>query len=1153
MRHRNRPNLRFKGQLGIAVFAALVALSVSAGAALAAPYKYEKAQSEELSKTVPGGAFAEPFALTFDAAGNLYVLDHHGNGGLGIVDKFSSENVFQAPQLGGEALDTEFTHSVAVNDETGHIYVGETEYITEPLFSDVVAMGADGKELSRWTGANTPEKTFGEGCCNIYDAVDNSSSASKGDVYVLTRRAGGEIDVIEPQEGDKKEGKFVRQLEVPGGFGFEGSGESITVDDATGQVYVTDNSGPLERHVVDRFSAEGVFETAIEGPTTGEKFKEPIAVAVDSASGNVFVVDHGFGGGGVETIDKLGASGQLLAQITQTGENEPLQHPVGLAVQQTGPHAGELYVADAAKKTVDVFAEEQPGAPTIESEGVQQLTGDSATFIAEINPRGAPTEYHIEYGPCSTSSSCVSSSYPSVVPVPDDSLGAEDFAGHTTPSFHVQGLSAGMTYHFRVVAHNEVKGKVEITEGKERTFSTQGSGGEFALPDGRAWELVSPPDKHGAALSTAGELGVIQAAADGNAIAYLANGPTEPQPQGAAGEVQVLSTRGAGGWSSRDIATPHEAATGDSPGTAPEYHFFSEDLSTSIVQPFGLFNPALSPGSSEQTPYLHALAGCTSNCFTPIVTGRAGFANVPAGTHFGEELECEENNGVIGTARSVCGPRFQGASPDGSHVVFRSAAPLASGVPRNELYEWAGGQLKLVSILAANEAGEELPAPTGPALVEQPLLGTLFGVPPLGTARRAISADGSRIVFESGKTLYLRDTAIGKSVQIDAPEPGCPQGAGEGECEEGGKGRFQIASTDGSRVFFTDAHRLTSDSGAKTGEPDLYECRISVNGEGKLVCALSDLTPKEGEESANVQGDVLGASEDGSSIYFVADGTLGGAGAQRGECVNDEGAPQQPQGAQCNLYMGGGGQGTKLVARLSGGDAKDWTQASERQPTRVSPNGQYLSFMSERPLTGYDNTDAVSGKPDAEIFLDDAAGAGNLRCASCDPTGARPVGVEYGKLEAAGAVKLLPAVHGEWEGSGWIAALVPPGDASGQQRPPLLQRPGCARTAGRKRHRRRIRVRAIGLHKRRRHAAVLRSNGDVRHPLRRLYRPDLLRHFGAVFVVLGRQQVRRRRVLPHLLETNPGRYRHEGRRLRRPRMHGQIPVHPTRGRSTPAV
>jgi DNA-binding beta-propeller fold protein YncE len=999
--------------------------ALSATSAFAAPYKYEKAQSEELSKTVPGGAFAEPFGLTFDAAGNLLVMDRQGNAGNGVIDKFNPESVFQT-QLGVGLL-SPYALSVAVDDVTGDVYIADSNA------SEVFVLSPAGALLSKWTGKNTPTGTFGGGCCYVHVAVDNSGDASKGDVYVMTTQGEGEVDVFEPQNANKEEGKFLGKLEVLGGFKTNNGDttDGVAVNDSSGpeagEVYVVDSS----RKVVDRFSAAGEFEVQITGPSSGETFEEPVAVAVDGATGNVFVIDNlGFGTIGKQTaaIDEFGPSGELLNQIGETGKTELFGKLTGVAVQPTGPDGGEVYVADAAKKVVDGFAELVPAAPLIEGEGVQQVTGDSASFVAEIDPRGAPTEYHVEYGPCAGIESCASSPYPSVVPVPDGSLGAEDFTTHSTPSFHVQGLSAGTTYHFRVVAHNEVNGKVEVAEGEERTFTTQGAGGEFALPDDRAWELVSPPDKHGGVLSQLSELGVIQAAVDGDAISYGANAPTEASSQGDAGSVQVLSTRTAGGWSSRDIATPHEAATGNSLGTAPEYRFFNEELSSAVVQPFGRFNPALSDEASEQTPYLHSLTipaeACTSSssCFVPLVTA----GNVePAGAKFGEELVCEENNSIADKSASVCGPRFEGASPDASHVVLRSAAPLIAGVPRNELYEWSGGRLSLMSLLAPNKDGEELPAPTNS--FEEPVLGAQYGSPS-GTARRAISSDGSRVFFESNEALYMRDTALGKSLQLDAPQAGCVPCKGQG-----GGGRFQIASTDGSRVFFTDTRHLTEDSGAKSSgpvlEPDLYECEIGETA-GKPTCALTDVTPLAGGESANVQGDVLGASEDGYSIYFVADGALSGSEAQSGDCVNGA----RPAGATCNLYHLSQGRGVSLVAVLSGADAKDWTQAPEDQPTRVSPNGQYLSFMSERPLTGYDNADAVSGKPDAELFLYDAAGAGSLSCASCDPSGARPVGVEYGKLES-GESEALPAVRGEWEDSGWVAALPPRTSAIGGGEP----------------------------------------------------------------------------------------------------------------------
>ena len=63
--------------------------------------------------------------------------------------------------------------------------------------------------------------------------------------------------------------------------------------------------------------------------------------------------------------------------------------------------------------------------------------------------------------------------------------------------------------------------------------------------------------------------------------------------------------------------------------------------------------------------------------------------------------------------------------------------------------------------------------------------------------------------------------------------------------------------------------------------------------------------------------------------------------------------------------------------------------------TRISADGLTAAFMSSAAPTGYDNTDRLSGKADAEVYRYDASangGAGELLCVSCNPTGARPVG-----------------------------------------------------------------------------------------------------------------------------------------------------------------
>ena len=61
----------------------------------------------------------------------------------------------------------------------------------------------------------------------------------------------------------------------------------------------------------------------------------------------------------------------------------------------------------------------------------------------------------------------------------------------------------------------------------------------------------------------------------------------------------------------------------------------------------------------------------------------------------------------------------------------------------------------------------------------------------------------------------------------------------------------------------------------------------------------------------------------------------------------------------------------------------------------MSGNGLWMAFMSDENLVGYDTHDAHSSHPDEELNVFDAA-SGQLACASCEPTGARPTGSEYG-------------------------------------------------------------------------------------------------------------------------------------------------------------
>jgi hypothetical protein len=436
-----------------------------------------------------------------------------------------------------------------------------------------------------------------------------------------------------------------------------------------------------------------------------------------------------------------------------------------------------------------------------------------------------------------------------------------------------------------------------------------------------------------------------------------------------------------------------------------EYRFFSEDLSSAIVQPFGLFiacnssegatQPCLSLEASEQTAFLH---NNTTGAYTPLVTGKPPFANVPENTAFGDQGPyegCEIGEPLI------CGPKFVAATPDDSHVILESGALTKEG---GGLYEWSADeppseQLASVGLLPEKEGGGP---PTG---------GAHLGAEHEG-ARGAVSSDGSRVFWSTDSALYMRDVPAKKTLRLDLPQAAC---AAEGTCGRGTAfAAFQLASSDGSRVLFTDRQRLTADSGAQGA--GLYECAISESA-GEPKCELFDLTPKSTTgESASVQGDVLGESEDGSYLYFVADGVLEHDGAPVSGAVH--GTCEKGGTELCNLYVRHDGE-TKLVAVLSGEDHSDWGGFGLKALiARVSPNGRYLVFMSDRELTGYDNHDAVSGKSDEEVYEYDAA-TGRTSCASCDPSGARPVGDEIG------AVPRLVHEIFAWPETSWLAATVP--------------------------------------------------------------------------------------------------------------------------------
>jgi hypothetical protein len=678
------------------------------------------------------------------------------------------------------------------------------------------------------------------------------------------------------------------------------------------------------------------------------------ASTVEPTSATLNVIANPEGGEGTQCRFQYGpttAYGQETPPAPLEGAGFEDQ-PISAAISGLEPRSTYHFRAlceNAAKETG--FGEDQSFSTlppvSIDSTSVTEVNATSARLQAELNPHGLASEYRFQYG--------TTTAYGSTIPIPDGSLAAS--SADVTVKNLIQELLPSTTYHYRVIAHNSLG----ETIGPDRSFITQGS--SSILPDGRNWEVVSPPNKHGAPLEPITEEGgLIQSAAAGGAFAYVALGPTDTDPKGvrSPSDTQLLASRGPSGWSTQDIATPHEEITPFRAGFPSEYKFFAEDLSASAVEPEGAtrLDPR-NPANTERTPYRREADGS----FVPLVTTD----DVIPGAKFG-------------------GVEFRTATPDLSYVVLVSPQILTPGFQpgfeangKPNLYELAGGKLTLVSVLPNEEAASET--------------GLSVGVGHLDlNMRGALSRDGSRVVFETGEDLFMRELALGQTVQLDEPQPGAVGGAGVA--------RFQSASNDGSKVFFTDTSRLTTDSTEKPGieeKPDLYMCEVKLTA-GQLSCTLTDLSvdPNPGE-AADVQGEVSAIDASGTHVYFAANGVLTSTPNVRGEVAVPGVCDSKGTESSCNLYSyDTTTHQISLVAVLSSNDAPDWDgnglAVLGNLTARSSPDGHYFTFMSKRSLSGYDNRDARSGEADEEVFQYDAQ-SGALSCVSCDPSGARPEGV----------------------------------------------------------------------------------------------------------------------------------------------------------------
>ena len=614
--------------------------------------------------------------------------------------------------------------------------------------------------------------------------------------------------------------------------------------------------------------------------------------------------------------------------------------------------------------------------PSIAAQYATTVDSSGATLKAEINPHFWPdATYYLQYGTGKCSEGGCDKEQPLA---PGSKLTtATTSQDITTAGIFLGGLEPNTTYHYRFVAQSSGGGPVRGVGGKKagdgaegtfRTFPTPSapksdcpnqafrSAASAPLPDCRAYEMVSPVDKGGNDIFSPvlpSTLTLAEGAADGQRVTFSSLG-SFAGAEAAPAVNQYLSLRGSNGWSARSISPPRANPPLEPPNLSTQYKAFDENLCSGwFMQDSDL---ALVPEAPAGVSGLYRRDECGSQPGYRLLS-----TETPPG--FGP--------GKIKPEYYV--PMPQGFSADGTHTVFRATAALTPNACKTagifQIYETSEeGPLRLVSIL-----------PNGSATCTQTTVGTENDVTTGfrgSSVYHAVSADGSRVFWtdsEHSETLVESANAAGGPgkiyVRVNATQP--PSKVSAGKCTEAEKACTLSVSVS-SEAEFNGADR--------EGATALY----AVGGE------LFQYHVEEAKSQLIAKGvsGVAGQSEDGSRVYFFSSEALGGAN-ERGEVA---------QAGKRNLYLWEGGSFTFIAATRPDSANESAAPSPFRRTSRLSPDGLHLAFTASDSLTGYDNTDVSSGEPDREVFLYDAepGAAGQLRCVSCNPSGARPAGQKVG-------------------------------------------------------------------------------------------------------------------------------------------------------------
>lgn len=426
------------------------------------------------------------------------------------------------------------------------------------------------------------------------------------------------------------------------------------------------------------------------------------------------------------------------------------------------------------------------------------------------------------------------------------------------------------------------------------------------LPDCRAYELVSPPDKGGFDVAN-----VSAFTADGARLAFTMSGAVSGASSGAVSN-SYEAERAASGWDTTFVGPP-----GSQEPTGAILADFSPDLAIAV-------SPFLSPVDPvKEDLYLRSPAGSFVEIGPTQSIAEPGLSSAPI---------------------------YVGGSSDLSRVVFSSTNDFFPGDTTSpgssSLYEYFGTGNSVPQLVGVDNSGNLLSE-----------CGTNLGGGARGSEFHAVASDGSTIFFSPVTGVSTGCPALAQVyARIDGGEADAhtvaisePSLSDCGACDTSApaSATYQGASADGSKAFFTTTQPLLDGA---TGQ-NIYEYDFE-NPAGQKLLLVSGGDSTVTDPTAGVLG-VTRISDDGSHVYFVATGVLT-------TTPNSQGS-EATAGAD-NLYVYErdatfpGGR-TVFIGDLAAADSALWGPDSGR-PAEATPDGRFLVFTTSAQLTP-DDTDTA--------------------------------------------------------------------------------------------------------------------------------------------------------------------------------------------------